>query len=754
MTELLGNKFCVENLCKDVGDIHNVIGGLTSRLGQVNYTSWKYPDKLAMDVNISELLEMCEFDAEYEEENKISHLLLLEMVIDRLIFFIQCSNRFMDQMFNNDRAQSAIDHHSSSIGVITKKYWAKMLQLYSHNQQTNSERKLQQKKLQELQSYNQQISDELANYHQGVTHVPVNSSQGRQFSNSSVLPPITPSNTEESIAKDNSNKSSQTLETAFVPCESCHKVQNGFKAVADSMGVLCKTQGIPSSLAKYRKQLQSLDWYSANDLTRWSVEQTKDLDKINKHLSDLMSTIDPLKEELTNSITSCRKLELRVRDCQHEIQLEKQTQKDLEQIHAKKVEALAKDHSQVKADLEKQRSQLEQVKEGLQKKLNETECELELQNSKYRELDDIKKQLVLELEESKTNNTEVKRLTSILSSLEQEMSDTTDQLVQARSQLEQEQAITKSLTKRTESLQSKYDSLVRRIDEMDEENENLQSEMSALVEEKEQLETSLAEALKHSSSKTVVQGIEMEKGELKKSIKSLQETIGGLELDLNSMKERERLLVEYPDLNGPVNPDMTGTGDITADMQNQVKANELRMALLDKQNSSMRKTLRKLTKHQQAGEAAEKREEKRDKLTGCEDKMQYSSVSPMEPTALWKHSDSMAHGRGDADNQHSETKGSLYDTSMRRKDKVSRDADESMRSRSRQLPSEARPNSGVDAYIKLRKAGLLKPGADSKRSEYGNASSGESGSFCCPNCDKLYQTFSDLDIHRSYCARR
>lgn len=83
MAELLGNKFCVESLHKDVGDLHSVLGNVTSRLGLINYTSWKYPDKAAIDVDIPELLEMCEFDGSYEEENKISHLLLLELVIDR-----------------------------------------------------------------------------------------------------------------------------------------------------------------------------------------------------------------------------------------------------------------------------------------------------------------------------------------------------------------------------------------------------------------------------------------------------------------------------------------------------------------------------------------------------------------------------------------------------------------------------------------------------------------------------------------------
>lgn len=83
MTELLGNKLCVENLRTDIRDLHHVLSNVTSRLGQVNYTSWKFPDKLALDVDVPDLLDMCEFDADYDDENKISHLLLLEMVIDR-----------------------------------------------------------------------------------------------------------------------------------------------------------------------------------------------------------------------------------------------------------------------------------------------------------------------------------------------------------------------------------------------------------------------------------------------------------------------------------------------------------------------------------------------------------------------------------------------------------------------------------------------------------------------------------------------
>lgn len=83
MTELLGNKFSVESLRKDAQDVNSVLANLTSRLGHVSFSSWKFPDKLAVDVDIPDLLEMYEYDEEFPEENKIAHIMLLELLIDR-----------------------------------------------------------------------------------------------------------------------------------------------------------------------------------------------------------------------------------------------------------------------------------------------------------------------------------------------------------------------------------------------------------------------------------------------------------------------------------------------------------------------------------------------------------------------------------------------------------------------------------------------------------------------------------------------
>jgi len=45
----------------------------------------------------------------------------------------------MDQIPLTGRAQSAIDSNSSSIGIATKKYWTKLLQLHSSYQQLQSD---------------------------------------------------------------------------------------------------------------------------------------------------------------------------------------------------------------------------------------------------------------------------------------------------------------------------------------------------------------------------------------------------------------------------------------------------------------------------------------------------------------------------------------------------------------------------------------------------------------------------------------
>ena len=52
--------------------------------------------------------------------------------------------------------------------------------------------------------------------------------------------------------------------------------------------------------------------------------------------------------------------------------------------------------------------------------------------------------------------------------------------------------------------------------------------------------------------------ISKEKKNLEKSMVVLRNEISQLEITIQEAKEQEKLLVEYPDLNGPVNTDFAG----------------------------------------------------------------------------------------------------------------------------------------------------------------------------------------------------
>ena len=82
MAHLLGSKFCIESLRNDVTDVQSAIVDIFSRCGPVRFPSWKYPDKVSADLDLTELLETYDF-TENEEDCQIAHIVLLELVIDR-----------------------------------------------------------------------------------------------------------------------------------------------------------------------------------------------------------------------------------------------------------------------------------------------------------------------------------------------------------------------------------------------------------------------------------------------------------------------------------------------------------------------------------------------------------------------------------------------------------------------------------------------------------------------------------------------
>lgn len=83
MSEFLGSQNCIESLRKDLIDLQGATVDVFSRTGPVCFSSWKFPDKLSWSLDMVALLEQYDFVDGEDEFNKHSHVVLLELVIDR-----------------------------------------------------------------------------------------------------------------------------------------------------------------------------------------------------------------------------------------------------------------------------------------------------------------------------------------------------------------------------------------------------------------------------------------------------------------------------------------------------------------------------------------------------------------------------------------------------------------------------------------------------------------------------------------------
>jgi len=107
------------------------------------------------------------------------------------------------------------------------------------------------------------------------------------------------------IADEVSSKGVQTMETSFVPCESCAKVQTNLKQNADQLINMCHYQNITSHVGKYRQSLMANQlvggWLSGSDLEKWLAEQDKDLSKLAKQLEFLCKNNELLKVKMSDN---------------------------------------------------------------------------------------------------------------------------------------------------------------------------------------------------------------------------------------------------------------------------------------------------------------------------------------------------------------------------------------------------------------------------------------------------------------------
>ncbi|XP_042297826.1 coiled-coil domain-containing protein 157 [Sceloporus undulatus] len=87
---------------------------------------------------------------------------------------------------------------------------------------------------------------------------------------------------------------------------------------------------------------------------------------------------------------------------------------------------------------------------------------------------------------------------------------------------------------------------------------------------------------------------EQEKLRMEQCASELRRTISELGELVRETKKRERLLVLYPDLHVPMEAHFEGTRDVMEDMGKQLRANNIRISVLEEENTRQRAALAKM----------------------------------------------------------------------------------------------------------------------------------------------------------------
>nr|XP_015221462.1 PREDICTED: coiled-coil domain-containing protein 157 isoform X2 [Lepisosteus oculatus] len=543
MSHLLGRQDCVDSLRRDLTDLQGTVLDVFSRTGPIRSPSWKFPDKLSCNLDLVTLLEQYDFVEGEEEFNQHSHIVLLELVVDRLVLLLQSFSGFTEGMLGGQRSgsQTGAAGPSTSIGLAVRCCWNNLLRLGTLHQCTLRQGKKMEQGALTLQAEEQVPSRENANSSAPTLKSAENSNLSCPLSSTSGKSSGKDSTTcsKSGIAKDTRTVGCQTLESALVPCDACSRSQASLREVSNALIAVCQTQNLPSSLARFMEVMDSSlenGQLSASDLAYWASEQSKDLARISKHLAALLGMVQPLKESLAASEAQRGVLRDQLERMERVLSLEKEEHQTRLREMDLRLEKMNTKNTEVVSKLQGEQEELRKETLSLEEKNSKLREELSLQQDSLQKLEQERQEL---LEEIKTRLVD----REVTLGLEERVRSLDTELCSTELQLYKERVKTQSLGRLQE----------------------------ALTEE-----------------------LQKEKERLEKSVGDLHGAVSRLQGQLQEQAQKERLLVAFPDLCNPTPCAPETTGDVLLDMEQQMQANSIRISVLEEENSRLRNSLNKL----------------------------------------------------------------------------------------------------------------------------------------------------------------
>ncbi|XP_045880240.1 coiled-coil domain-containing protein 157 [Meles meles] len=598
MAHLLGSQSCMDSLRKDLTDLQGAIVDVFSRAGPVRFPSWKFPDRVACDLDMVALLEHYDHVPGDPEFTQLSHAVLLELVIDRLLLLLQSCTSYLEN-FGSEQTVPATRAVGPcmSVGLTVRRFWNSLLRLRMTQKRVNQGENLTSKPTAKGEPARspELVTAKFLKPPSPMLGLPQTCQEPES------LPIRVSPQCPASTAKNSRSVHSQTVETALVPCDACTSVQGSLREVGKAVISLCQSQNLPSSLGQFQQLVQDsmgLKPLPAATMGHWAAEQSKDLTRLTKHMGALTQLVGPLRAQLEEAEGQKDGLQKQVGQLEQALQQEQGER-----------QRQADEATQQLAEWEHHRQQLLTETSDLKTKVATLEGELKQQQEAMQSMETKARQFQEEAKRRAEAERQVQQLEEQVQLLAGRLDGASQQIRWASAELDKEKARVDSMVRHQESLQSKQRALLQQLDNLDQEREELRGSLDEAEAQRAQVEEQLQSAQSEReqgqsqllAQQELLQSLQWEKQGLEQATTDLRLTISELERELTELRERERLLVAFPDLHRPIEAQIPSSGNVTDDMERQVQANDIRIRVLQEENGRLQSMLSKIREVAQQG---------------------------------------------------------------------------------------------------------------------------------------------------------
>ncbi|XP_068559762.1 coiled-coil domain-containing protein 157 [Cebidichthys violaceus] len=597
MSQFLGRQDCIDSLRRDVVDLQGAILDVFSRTGPVRFSSWKFPDKLSCHLDMVTLLEQYDFVDGKDAFNQHSHIVLLELVIDRLLLLLQSFNAYVEQIRCSHRREQTQQRGFLSVGLVVRNYWSNFVQ-FANLKGTYKDIKKQTKAkpfdsdgTETVSSVSPQMS---TNRHSLSAW---SSTSSFKFLPQNHVPSSATQNTPCYPKVYRHNVSCQTVESSLVPCSACHQVQSTLIKTGHAVVELLQSESLPSSLQPLLAAVEDtleLGHMTAGDVAQCANEQLRDMRRLEKHLVDVRGTVQPLKDRLAEAEAERERFRSQLESKRKEFKQEMEK-------HQANIVQLEFSLRNAQRSMKETEQRLQEEQRQLKR---ETLC-LEESNSGLKEKVAVQHDALQALERE-TNVLQDKLRTLHIEEeacckLQQRIHQLESQISETQLHLDKENAKYNSACRQQESMQAKQKSLLERVDALDEECEELERQLvereerqinlQQAIEEKDQMQAQFAQ------QQDLCLELQKEKQTRETYVCELKNSVAELKEHVQALRESERLLVAFPELSPQAQP--KSTGNVLLDMEQQLQANNLRIQILEQENTTLYTSLVKLRQRAQ-----------------------------------------------------------------------------------------------------------------------------------------------------------